>query len=284
LARRATAIKQERTNNKGIVLVLDAGNTLAGQWLAQETQGRVMIEAMNAMAYDAMTLGQVDFQLGLEQLKQRAAEAKFPFLAANLVNTADRLPLFKATTIIERQGAKIGLIGLSEPEAVQVPGVREKATALNTVETARRYVGELRPQVDLLVVLSHLGIDQDKALAQQVPGIDIIIGGNTRQLMDKPDRVGNTLIVQQGYRGEWMGRLQASFGADGVVKAAEEQIISLEGGFADDKEVANIVNTWGVKHPSPTPLPSPTPRPTTVRQPVVGTPLPPVVPAPTKKP
>lgn len=284
MARRATAIKQERTNNKGIVLVLDAGNTLAGQWLAQETQGRVMVEAMNAMAYDAMTLGQVDFQLGLDQLKQRAAEAKFPFLAANLVNTTDKQPLFKATTIIERQGTKIGIIGLTEPEAIQLPGVKEKVTALNTIETVRRYVGELRGQVDILILLSHLGIDQDKTVAQQVQGIDIIIGGNTRQLMDKPDKVGNTLIVQQGYRGEWMGRLQASFGADGAVKDGQEQIISLEANFADDKEVANIVNTWGVKHPSPTPPPSPTPRPTVAGRPVATTPVAPIVPAPTKKP
>jgi 2',3'-cyclic-nucleotide 2'-phosphodiesterase (5'-nucleotidase family) len=265
LARRATAIKTERNTNKGLLLVLDAGRSLMGQWLAQKSEGKVTLEAMNSMGYDAMTLGQSDFILGMDLLKKREAEAKFPFLAANLVNTADNKPVFKAYVILERQGIRVGIIGLTETKGVPGQSLPDKTALLDPVETARRYVGELRSQVDLLIVLSHLGIEDDTALAKAVPGIDVIVGGNTSKLMEAPDRAGNTLIVQQGYRGEWMGRLQANFDAQGVPSQAKEEIITLDDHFADDAEVATLVKKWAVQFPSPTPPPTvvlPTPAPT----------------------
>ncbi len=258
MARRATAIKKERAENKGIVLLLDAGNTLVGQWLSVQTDGRVMVEAMNLMGYDALTLGQMDLALGLDVLKERQAEAKFPFLSANLVSSSDLKPLFQPYVILERQGARIGIIGLSEPQAAQAPGISDVAIVLPPVEAARQYVGELRDQVDILIVLSHLGLEEDKTLAQVVSGIDIIVGGKTRQLMRQPEEVGHTLIVQQGYRGEWIGRLKASFAADGLPEDYSEDIITLGPEYADDPEMAELVRKWAVLYPSPTPVPQPT--------------------------
>lgn len=258
MARRATAIKQERAENQGIILVLDAGNTLVGQWLSVQTNGQVMVEAMNLMGYDALTLGQMDLALGLDALKERQKEAKFPFLSANVVSSSDLKPLFQPYVVLERQGARIGIIGLSEPQAAQAPGISDMVIVLNPVEAARQYVGELRDQVDILIVLSHLGLEEDKALAQVVSGIDIIVGGRTRQLMRQPEKVGHTLIVQQGYLGEWMGRLKASFGADGVPDDYTEDIITLGPEYADDPEMVELVRRWAVLYPSPTPVPPPT--------------------------
>ena len=127
MARRATVIRQERQDNNGIVLVLDAGSSLLGDWVSLQSKGRVIVEGMNAMGYDAMALGRMDFSLGLETLKEREAEARFAFLSANVVAVADGEPIFEPYTILERQEARIGIIGLSEPEAVQVPGVRDEA-------------------------------------------------------------------------------------------------------------------------------------------------------------
>lgn len=245
-------------------MVLDAGSALHGGWVAMKSEGRVILEAMNAMGYDAMALGRMDVAIGLEALNERAGEATFPFLSANLVGKEDKRPLFEPYTILERQGAKIGIIGLSEPQAVQAPGVPDKATVLPPVETGIKYVAELRDQVDILIVLSHAGLEEDKALAVAAPGIDVIIGGLTRKLMRVPERVGNTLIVQQGYKGEWMGRLVATFDAQGVPGDVSEDVITLGPDYADDPEMVALVDKWNKLHPSPTPRPTRTPDPRTL--------------------
>jgi len=239
------------------VLVVDAGSALGGGWTALKSGGEVMVEAMNLMDYDAMALGRMDFALGLPILQERAKDASFPFLAANIVTLAGE-PLFEAFTIFERDGVRVGILGLSESEVVRIAGIEDQAKALDFIDAAARYVPELRPQVDLLVVLSHVGLDEDKALAAAVPGIDIIIGGNTRKLMQVPERVGNTLVVQQGYRGEWMGKLDAAFDAEGNIVDAKETLITLGPDYADDPEMAALVAKWAKLYPTPTPRPRPT--------------------------
>lgn len=258
MARRATAIKRSREGNDGILLLLDAGNSLVGQWLSLKTDGRVLVEAMNLMSYDALTLGQMDWALGVDVLKERQAEAKFPFLSANVVALSDNKPIFKPYILLEQKGARIGIIGLSEPKSAEAPGLSDTAAVLDPLPTVRQYVAELRDKVDILIVLSHLGLDEDKGLAGAVPGIDIIVGGNTRQLMRQPDQVGNTLIVQQGFRGEYIGRLQAAFDAQGVPGEFTEDIITLGTDYPDDAEMAAIVSKWAALYPSPTPVPQPT--------------------------
>ena len=262
MARRATVIKAERGDNKGIVLALDAGSSLSGDWVSLKSQGRVMVEGMNAMGYDAMALGRMDFALGLEALKEREAEADFAFLSANVVGVGDGQPIFEPYTLLERQGARIGVIGLSEPEAIRVPGVTDEVVVLDPLEAARRHVPELRDRVDLLIVLSHVGLEQDIALAQAVPGINVIVGGYTRKLMKQPERVGNTLIVQQGYLGEWLGRLQVTFDGEGVPTEFSETIITLDPRVTDDKDMTDLVQKWKALYPSPTPRPTRTPDPT----------------------
>ena len=261
LARRATAIKQERARNDGIVLLLDAGNALLGQWVSVKSAGGVMVEAMNAMAYDALALGEYDLAAGLEVVKQREKEASFPFLSANLVTTSDSQPIVRPYVILERDGASFGILGLTEPGTREVLEKLDGATLLDPIEVARQYVSELRGKVDVLIVLSNLGLEEDEALAAAVAGIDIIIGGNSRTLMTEPERVGDTLIVQQGYKGEWLGRLQVTYDADRQPVSFAVEAIALTDSFGDDREMSALVGKWKALFPTPTlrPTQSPTP-------------------------
>ena len=261
LARRATAIKRERGLNEGPVLVLDAGNALLGHWISVASAGRVMVEAMNAMSYDAMAVGGLDLAGGLEVLTQRQSEATFAFLSANLVTTGDSQLVVKPYVILERAGVRFGILGLTDPKAVEVVPESDKVTVLDPVQVAHQYLPELRERVDVLIVLSNLGLDGDRALAAAVPGIDIVVGGTTHKLMRDPERVENTLIVQQGYRGEWMGRLRVSYDARGLPVAFSEDLITLTDDFADDREVAALVEKWRAICPTRTPRPTQTPRP-----------------------
>jgi len=261
LARRATAIKQERARNDGIVLLLDAGNALLGQWVSVRSAGRVMVEAMNAMGYDALALGEYDLAAGLEVIKQREKDASFPLLSANLVTVGDDRPIVRPYVILERDGTSFGILGLTEPGTREVLEKLDGATLLDPVGVARQYVSELRGKVDVLIVLSNLGLEEDEALAAAVAGIDIIIGGNSRRLMKEPERVGNTLIVQQGYKGEWLGRLQVTYDADRQPVSFAAEAVALTDSFGDDQEMSALVGKWKVLFPTPTlrPTQSPTP-------------------------
>ncbi|NLG49518.1 MAG: hypothetical protein GX552_05330 [Chloroflexi bacterium] len=261
MARRATVIKQERANNDGILLVLDAGSTLTGQWISTKSKGQVMVEGMNLMGYDALTLGQMDLSAGIEALKEREQEANFPFLSANLISVQDGKPIFQPYVILERQDRRIAILGLTEPDAIVVGNNANTYMLLDPVIAAQRWVPQLREQADILIVLSHLGAEEDKLLAEAVPGIDIIIGGNTRQIMQSPDIVGNTLIAQQGYLGEWIGRFQATFDANGVPSDFIVEPIALTPDFEDDPELAAVMQKWDQLYPTPTPFPTLTPTP-----------------------
>ena len=258
MARRATAIKQERAANKGILLLLDAGSSLMGHWVSMKSDGRVTVESMNALGYDALTVGQKELYRGVEVLQARRQEAHFPFLSANLISVDKKEPVFEPYVILERGGRRIGILGLSEINANQMPIVKDSLVVLDPVETAQEYVRELRGNVDLVIVLSHLGLDPDKALAEQVPGIDIIVGGSSSKLMSEPERVGQTLIVQQGYRGEWMGRLRATYDEKGNPSDYGAETITLGPSFGEDKEMADLLADYRLRYPTPTPRPRPT--------------------------
>lgn len=257
VARRATFIKQEREAVQGPLLVLDAGSTLFGYWPSIESEGRILVEAMNAMGYDAMAVGEYDLYMGPEILQQRIGEATFAVLSANL-QTAEGEPITGGHTIIEWEGGTFGIIGLTEPEAVELPGVGTLIAVQDPIEIARTQVEALRAEVDVLIVLSHLGLEADMALAETVPGIDIIVGGRTLRLMQMPERINDTIIVQQGYAGEWIGRLTVTYDADWGVVSATEDLIALDESLADDPALKAMRDEWARRWPSPTPEPTPT--------------------------
>jgi len=253
VARRATKIKEVRQQTQHTVLLLDAGSTLFGEALATQSQGRVVIEAMNLMGYDAMTVGQMDLVQGVEVLLARAKEARFPILSANLVGAQDRKPLLPPYTVLTRDGVRYGILGLSEPKANNWPNVSQVVSVLDPVETAKKYLPEVRARSDVVILLSHLGLEEDKALAQAVPGIDIIIGGRSRKLLPAPEIVGQTVITQVGYDGEWLGRLDVTFDEQKHVRDPRTEIISLGPEVADDPQLKALVESYSKRYPTPTP-------------------------------
>ncbi|MFP3896637.1 MAG: bifunctional metallophosphatase/5'-nucleotidase [Anaerolineales bacterium] len=259
MARRASFINETRQNDENPLFVLDAGNSLAGNLISLESKGGVIVEGMNAMGYDALTLGRMEFALGLETLEGIKESADFVLLSANVVEKDSQDLIFEPYTVLKRQGITAGIVGLSEADVKAAGETEEKVQVLDPSETAQRYVDELRDQIDVLIILSHLGFDEDKMLAEKVPGIDIIVGGNTRKLMREPERVGNTLIVQQGYSGEWIGHLKVDFDAQGNLVDGEIDAVALDDSYPDDADMMEILEKWKALHPSPTPRPTNTP-------------------------
>ncbi len=244
LARRATLIQQVRAAAQGPVLALDAGNTLMGEKLASETQGRLLVEAMNRMGYDALALGPLELSKGVEVALQRAAEAQFAFLACNLVWSESQAPVFEPYTILERDGLRLAIIGVTHVEVLEglerlSPGVE----LLDPVERVAAAVAEVRPRADVVIVLSYLGLAGDEALAQAVSGIDVIVGGRSRQALRDPQVINGTAIVQAGYDGEWLGRLELG----GYAQAPEilaNEMLTMRPEIPDDPDMARLLEEY----------------------------------------
>ena len=218
-----------------------------------ESEGRIIVDAMNAMEYDAMTVGSMDLLNGIDVLLQRAREARFAILSCNIVKAESEEPILSPYTILERDGMRYGILGVSELDVFRSPALAAGLEVLDPLTRVRKYLPEVRSQSDVVIVLSHLGVDEDEALAQAVPGIDIIVGGNSRKLMSTPLVVGDTIIVQMGYDGEWLGKLEVDIDQQGRVLNPKEEIITLDSAVAHDAELKALVAEYEERYPAPTP-------------------------------
>ncbi len=228
IARRATLIKQIRATTPN-VLVLDAGDVFQGTPYFNEYKGFLDYRLMSMCGYDAGTLGNHDFDNGVDALVAAMAEAKFPFLNCNLDTKGAPALASRLRPYVVRSfpGVKVGITGL----IVDFKGLVSAKNHLGVdwrdpVESVKPVIRHLREveKVDLVVVLSHLGHDlhgyavDDLHLAKLVPGIDVIIGGHSHTFLDAPVKVGETEIFQVGFAGVNLGRMD--FAVRGGVKMA----------------------------------------------------------------
>lgn len=211
-ARLATMIRQVRSENPGRVLLLHAGDILSkGGPLTIWYAGDADFRAMNLMGFDALTPGNGDFYFGLGNLQRVAKLASFPFLHGNIAYRDTGQRPFAPYVIKEVAGVRVGLLGVG-----RVRADHPSARALNyrdPVAIAKGLASEVAPKVDLLVALTHIGLDNDQRLAAEAPEIDLIVGGDSHSQVEVPIRVtregaaGETVIAQAGDTGRFLGRL-----------------------------------------------------------------------------
>jgi 5'-nucleotidase len=226
-ARRATLIQQIRNQEKN-VLLLDAGDIFQGTPYFNFYGGELEFKLMSMMGYDAATMGNHDFDNGLEGFLKALPNAKFPFITSNydfsntiLDGKTEKYKIFK------KDGIKVGLFGVGI-ELVGLVGKKQyqETKYLNPVEIAQHYADFLRKEkgCDLVICLSHIGYDyrddadkiSDKKLAAQTDNIDLILGGHTHTFLPEPQSFTNksgknVLVNQVGWAGLLLGRIDFYF-------------------------------------------------------------------------
>src|SRR5207244_7074999 len=159
-------------------------------------KGAALLQVMNRMGYDAQALGNHDFDWGPDVLRARAGEARFPFLAANVVDGASGQPAGFATPFIVKDLglARVAVLGMANPgtPAISKPANVKGLRFLSAADAVAKYLPELRQKADVVVVLSHLGTDEDRALARGCPGIDVLVGGHSHTAMQTAILEGGT--------------------------------------------------------------------------------------------
>lgn len=212
LAHLAAEIRRQRALYP-VSLTLDAGDIVHGTPMEQRRGPAPVLSAFDAIGYDCATVGNHEFDFGPENLRRAAKLARFPFLSANVRedNGSPWGPL-KPSIIIDR-GRRIGIFGLTtlETPRIQWPRTIESIHFTDPFAAAREQVATLRPKVDLLICLSHLGYSDDLKLAHEAPGIDLIVGGHSHTRLDTMKIENGIPIVQTGCWGKALGRIEVRF-------------------------------------------------------------------------
>jgi len=209
------------------VLVFECGDVFQGTPYFNFYDGKLEISLMNKMGVDAVTLGNHEFDNGLEMLCDRMSEANFSYINSNYSFTNERAKsLVKPYQIFERCGIKIGVLGLGVETEGLITDVKLMGTEYHdAVKAAQETADILREKgCELVIALSHLGYQMpnqvdDCDVARQTHGIDMILGGHTHTFMSEPDFITNldgkkVLVNQAGFAGINVGRIDINIGSD----------------------------------------------------------------------
>jgi 2',3'-cyclic-nucleotide 2'-phosphodiesterase (5'-nucleotidase family) len=227
VAQRAEMIQQVRTTlGEDNLMLLDAGDVFAGTPYFSLYHGLADLWFFNYMAYDAVCLGNHEFDEGPPSLSKFLDGVKFPVVNANL--DFSREPLLngrvKPSVVIDRAGYKFGVFGLLTGETAVISSPGPTVSFNDYTAAARQAVSGFHSQgINRIIDLTHIGWDFDLKLARDVEGIDLIVGGHSHTVPDKyPTLAGAdttpTMVVQAGAYNQYLGRLDLKFDGNGVIR------------------------------------------------------------------
>jgi 2',3'-cyclic-nucleotide 2'-phosphodiesterase (5'-nucleotidase family) len=231
VARRRVAIQRARADTSYYWLVLDAGDVFQGTPLSNLLTGFLDIECMNQMGYDAMCLGNHEFDFGYDLLRGRISDANFHVLCANVIDRERGTPVAEPYTIIRRGDYRIGIIGLTTETLLSEthPSNAKSVSALPATPVCSSMAKYLRAiGCDIVIALGHQGYNRDMAMAAEVPELDVVVGGHTHTFLDEPMLVGDVVVTQNGQWSENLGILKLTFERPVGDPAARFELVSLE--------------------------------------------------------
>ena len=268
-ARIATMIKKIKDQSDGPVLVLDGGDFLMGSFFHMLSREKAFeLDLMGKMGYDAVTLGNHEFDLkpeGLAQIRTTAQKQnRLPaILISNMIFSQESPKdnsleqsfskgFIKTHIILEKNGIKFGIFGLMGMDAAEKAPFSKPVSFGDPIAAAKKMVAALKGKADIIICLSHSGLNknseksEDELLAQNVDGIDVIISGHTHTKMEAPIRVNNTLIVQTWEYGKQLGHISLAL-EDGKLEMTDYKAIPINDSILGDDEISSIIQGYEKK-------------------------------------
>ncbi|HLD82848.1 MAG TPA: metallophosphatase, partial [Candidatus Omnitrophota bacterium] len=245
IARRVTLIKQLKKDNPD-TLVLDSGGFFSGGLQDEYTQNTALdmqralanLKAMELMQYDALAIGDDEFNFGREFLEENIVKANLYFLSCNISDAGRKPALFRPYIIKEVAGKKIGIIGVTTLLATQ------KSSGLKFIEpglAVKEAVSELKKNnTDIIILLSHLGESEDLNLIKGIEGIDILIVGHSRMKEDLFTKINHTLFLRPAWQGRKLGKLTITLKENKITNYKIEEL-RLSDKVTDDPDVLSIL-------------------------------------------
>jgi len=201
-------------------LILDSGDALSGSNTVFKFSEPI-IKKMNEISYDAMAMGNREFNYLRWVLKIRHREAAFPILCANLKDDRNVADSYYSRYIIKKvNGLNVGIFGLTPVQYRTDSKWRAimRFKFIDPKDCSKEIISEIKEKVNLVILLSHLGLEEDKKIAQEVEGIDLIFGGHTHDILKEPLRVNGVYIFHPGSHGRFCGRAEITVDSDEKIK------------------------------------------------------------------
>lgn len=257
-ARQATVVQQIRDEVDNHLL-LDGGDRFTGTLFHIQYRGQDSVQIMNAIGYDAMALGNHEFDDGSEVLANFVSGLDFPALSANIDFSEDPLlaGLIEPSVILEIGGEQVGIIGLTTPETeILAKPSKTLVFAYNLIDVAQEQVDAMTAAgVNKIILLTHIGYGADLEVAQAVRGVDVVVGGHsntflsntyTGALGEYPTVLESAsgepvLVVQASTKTIYLGRLDVEFDADGLLTDWEGDAILLSRYISPDPDISDLI-------------------------------------------
>ncbi|MBQ4635073.1 MAG: bifunctional metallophosphatase/5'-nucleotidase [Akkermansia sp.] len=232
----ATFVKQERLNDPGLLLMAAGDNRTGNPYVDNGNRpGVPMVTLMNHVGFDLSTFGNHEFDAGVAALRDYINSAEFDFVCANVFTTDTQGIDVKPYKIFERNGVRIGVLGLVQVGDNGLPDAHPDMCAglqfADPYATAACYK-HLRAHCDVLIVLTHLGFEDDVKLAQMFPEADAIVGGHSHTRVEKEHIINGVLITQAENKLKYVTRLTFDV-EDGKVIRKKAELLPLAGLPAD---------------------------------------------------
>lgn len=244
-ARLITAVNDARKRSNNAILV-DGGDQFQGTLFYTYYKGKMAAEFMNKLGYDGMTVGNHEFDDGPEVLAGFMDAVEFPVLMSNADVSGEPALAGKLakSTVIERGGEKIGLIGLTPHDTDELASPGPNVIFTDPAQAVQGEVDKLTAEgVNKIIVLSHSGYRVDQDVAANTTGVDVIVGGHTNTYLSNtsdraegpyPTMVGETAIVSAYAYGKFLGELNVTFDDDGKITEAKGEPLIMDGAVAED--------------------------------------------------
>ncbi|MDP6499925.1 MAG: hypothetical protein QF743_04345 [Candidatus Marinimicrobia bacterium] len=202
----------------------------------------LIIDAYISLPYDAVLAG--DQELSRENLSQYTKKLNHPLLVANLTDH-NELGL-KRNVIIKRGGYRVGIIGIVHPSVFRFypKEIKERIDLENSEETIRTFINDFSDSVDVIIALTHQGHDKDILLAESISGLDIIVGSHSQTKLDSGDVVNESLIVQAGKEGYYVGIIKIQFDDDKKIISKLAKIKTMTLDMLDDPYIMKLINSY----------------------------------------
>lgn len=235
------------------MLLLDSGDSIfrGGDWatVPDPDQGALLVEAMNAMGYEAIALGERELYAPFDTVQARFQQTQFPILSAN-IDVTGTLPNVRPYLLRQIQGHTIAIIGVTSETVVrQLEALGLDLAVQDPIEAVSRAVSEAGQYADIIILLSNADRPSAEALAQAVPGIDAIVGiyeGEQRDPVAIPggDPHRQVILHASGIQGMYLGILTLRFDAQAEVTSFEGSLLALTDRYADDPQIVEIFRRY----------------------------------------
>ena len=237
-ARRKTFIDNIKNDNKNVI-VMHAGDTITGSVFSIVYQGMDEVELMNDIGVQVSALGNHEFDFGIDQLNNIISNRNFPTIACNVkvIATGENYVLPYIVTNIN--GVNTAIVGVLQSEKMNITQGLDYIDIEEEVSSLKNLLKEipLNTTNDVTILLSHAGFDIDKKIAQEIPNtFNIIVGGHTHTVLEKPVIIGKTSIVQAGEYGEYIGTIDIIF-KNGKYAYPDYKLIRLDETIEEDKTI-----------------------------------------------